>query len=248
MDKYPKYISEEQQVLFERYLMEEMPFEEQQSFEESLKEDSKLQSAFDEFKGLFEMIEEEGLRLNLNDFHKNINQEGTDVIQLNSSKPKFNYGIAASIAILIAIGTFWMLNRPSTNEKLFNQYYSQDPGLPTVMGSNDNYAFYDAMIDYKTGNYDIAIKKWEKLVITHPENDTLNYFLGVANLANNNTNEAISFFKVAQKTEDSTFYEDTLFYLGLAYLKEKEITLAKTLLEKTNFKKAKELIQQLEEQ
>ncbi len=138
MDNYPKYISEQQQELFESYLMEEMSVQEQQSFEANLIDNLDLQKAFNEFKALFETVEEVGLRKKLENFHNTV-EEKTPVRSLNPLKNRFNYPVAASIVILISIGGFWWINRPSSNERLFNEYYKQDPGLPTVMGNNDNY-------------------------------------------------------------------------------------------------------------
>lgn len=245
MDKYPKYISEKQQELFESYLMHKMSLDEKKSFESSLTEDQNLHDYFQEFKALFEIVEEEGLKSKLDGFHKAIDQETSAVVELKTSKPKFNYRIAASVAILFAIGVFWFLNQPNTNEKLFNEYYSQDPGLPTVMGSNDNYDFYEAMVDYKQGNYEIAINKWEKLLLEKPQNDTLNYFLGVSHLAKGNEKSAIAFLNKVAISKESAFKKEARYYLGLAHLKKGELKKAKTNLAKSNIVNSQQILDKL---
>ena len=114
---------------------------------------------------------------------------------------------------------------------MFLEYFSPDPGLPTVMGNNDNYPFYEAMVDYKEGNYDVAIKKWRGLLVSKPNNDTLNYFLGVAHLANDDSKSAIPYLEKIDVSE-SFFGKDAKHYLGLAHLKSGDIEKAKALLEK----------------
>ncbi len=246
MDKYPKYISQEQQEIFEQFLRGKMSEEEHSSFEFSLSKDEKLKNSFKEFKSLFEAVEEDGLRSKLEDFHKAMEEE-TPVRQINTSKKWFTYSIAASISIFLAVGGLWFFNRQSPNEALFEQYFSPDPGLPTVMGTNDNFAFYEAMVDYKLGNYEIAIKKWEKLLETKPENDTLNYFLGSAYLANMEFETALDYLLKNEHNESSPFYEETHFYLGMTYLKLNKVSKVKTHFEKSKVPVSNEILEAIED-
>ena len=79
-----------------------------------------------------------------------------------------------------------------------------------------------------------------------PENDTLNYFIGVAHLANKNVTEAIPFLERSIEAEDDfVFLDDAYFYLGLAYLKEDNIELAKKHLGLSNTDKGKKIILEL---
>lgn len=244
MDKYPKYISQEQQEEFETFLLGNMNLSQKEVFKQKLQTDTVLNAQFNEFKDLFVAVEEENLRSKLDDFHTTIEEE-TPVKHLNTSKKRFNYSIAASLAILLTLGGLWFLNRQNPNEKLFHKYYTQDPGLPTVMSSNDNFAFYEAMVDYKRGNYDVAIKKWEELLVNKPENDTLNYFLGAAYLAKGNKNNAITFLNTVAQIKKTSFKKEAHFYLGLIYLKEKKIDSAKKNLEKSNTALSKKILLEL---
>ena len=76
------------------------------------------------------------------------------------------------------------------------------------------------MVSYKQGAYAEAIAQWEPLLNEKPKNDTLNYFVGVAHLANNNESEAITFLQWATEKENSQFLSDAYYYLGLSYLKK----------------------------
>ena len=118
-------------------------------------------------------------------------------------------------------------NRLSPNEKLYNEFFTPDPGLPTVMGENGDYSFYEAMVDYKHGDYNEAIKKWERQLFQKPKNDTLNYFLGSAHLANGNSKKAIDYLEDVADDKKSIFYNDANTYMGLALLKTGQIPEAK---------------------
>ena len=204
-----------------------------------------MSERFQEFKALFRTVEEAALRDTLEDFHNE-----TSTFQGRNTNKKARvifYRIAAGIAVLIALGTgYWLANRPGPNERLFETYFSPDPGLPTVMGTQDNYAFYEAMVDYKRGEYTTAITKWELLLEKKPQNDTLNYFLGAALLANNLSNEAIPYFETVLKNKESLFMDPSHFYLALAQIKEGQISDAIKNLEASKDQKSKELLMQLQ--
>ncbi|MGB3150266.1 MAG: hypothetical protein WBB27_06340 [Maribacter sp.] len=246
MDKYPKYIPEEQQELFERFLMDEMSIKEKKSFEIKIAGDKNLKNSFDEFKSLFETVEEVGLRHKLKDFHNALeNGEEPQIRLLNPSKYRFGYRIAASIIILIGLGSIWFLNNTNSNVKLYEVYYFQDPGLPTVMGSSDNYNFYEAMVDYKQGDFKVAIEKWEKLLVAKPENDTLNYFLGVSHLANGQFEKGLIHLNKNENDSSSRFFSENNFYLGLAHLRLNQLTEAKIYLGKSKMPESKEILEAL---
>lgn len=245
MDKDPKYISIEHQELFERFLMGEMSAGERAIFSENLEENSALRTKFEDFKKLFLTVEEAGLRHKMEDFHKVFNRldEGK-VKQLIPFREKFYYGIAASIVVLIALGGFLYLNG-SKDTRLFDEYYVPDPGLPTVMGNNKNYDFYEAMVAYKHGDYEDAISKWEKLLPARPQNDTLNYFLGSAYLAIDKEEESIKYFNKTVEDPNSTFIDETNFYLGMAHLKLGEKEIAKHYFEQSNYSRASQVLQKM---
>lgn len=244
MDKYPTHITQEQQEEFESVLLNQMDAKEKVVFNDKLNSDPELKKQFEEFKELFIAIEEEGLRNSMDTFHNNLEGEsGTTP----GTTHKFRwYRIAASIAILLSVG-LWFFNKQSPNDKLFKRYYSVDPGLPTVMGNNDNYAFYEAMVDYKQGNYDVAINKWEKLLLTNQDSDTLNYFLGSAYLANGNTDKAIVLFENTLNSGAPTFSKEAHYYMALALLKNNNIEEAIKHLKMVPDEKSQELLQKIRE-
>ncbi|MEW4924313.1 tetratricopeptide repeat protein [Algibacter sp. 2305UL17-15] len=239
-------ISEELLETIERYLNDSLSSIELKDFERLLDIDEDFKAQVDDVKTMLFGIETQSLKEQLDDFHKEMPQ--TDVQKkIVSQKVRFlNYSkIAAAAAIIIAVGSIWFFSG-SPNEKLYTKHFKPDPGLPTTMSSTDNFDFYDAMVNYKHADYDLAIEKWRVLSESQPENDTLNYFIGAAYLANKDADKAIPFLERATASEDDfAFLNDAYYYLGLAYLKEGNIELAKEQLNLSNTDSAKEILSKL---
>lgn len=232
----------------ERYLCNDMASEEREEFREMIRNDPKLKDQVHEFKTLIEGIEAQSLKEKLDDFHwYNHDNEVTESPH-NPKTFRFYYktiAVAASIVLLLGIGVYWFQyqNNPAA---LYNTYFSPDPGLPTVMGSSDNFEFYDAMVNYKYGDYSMALGKWEEQLEVKPNNDTLNYFVGVAKMALNDTKSAIPNLEMVVQQPSSPFYNEALFYLGLAYLKNEDMDNALKQLRESELKASQDLISELE--
>lgn len=239
MEGNPKYISQEQLENFERYFMQKMAASERDAFEHQLTKDSGLNEKFEDYKAMVFVVEESALKEKMDDFHSDLDLGKGQVVALNKSK-RFNYLVAASVALLIGLGGLWFFNQQ--NQSLFDEYFTADPGLPTVMSNSDDYEFYEAMVDYKRKDYNSAIEKWGKLLAQKPQNDTLNYFLGSAHLANAQEDSSIIFLKKVAGNENSVFYSEANLYLGLVYLKMGQEDKAIDYLRKSNSKTAIELI------
>ncbi|WP_339894049.1 tetratricopeptide repeat protein [uncultured Algibacter sp.] len=238
-------ISKELLEIIERYINGSMTTQELKDFNQLLELDDDFKIKVADIKTMLTGIETQSLKEQLDEFHEDIPKtfikKSVDktVRYLNLSK------MAAAAAIIIAVGSIWFFSTPE-NEKLYTNYFKPDPGLPTTMSSTDNFDFYDAMVKYKHGDYNIAIEKWQALVERKPENDTLNYFLGVAHLANKNVIDAIPFLERTVQSKDTfPLINDAHYYLGLAYLKEGNTELARIHIGLSNTNDAKELILKL---
>lgn len=247
MDKEPTYWTPDEQNRFEKYLLDGMDARERRDFESLLLSDTKLNARFLEFKGMFRAIEEEGLRNKMEDFHKKMKNDGK-VRPLLPKPYRTLYRVAAAIALLMALGGIWYFMAPSSNERLYTKYFTPDPGLPTVMGNSDNYDFYEAMVDYKKGDYRTAIHKWERLLLQEKDNDTLHYFLGAAHLAHGETGDAIPYFDWVIQRSSSAFQTEAAFYKALAHLKKGEREAARESLGRHPDEKGKKLLKDLNDQ
>jgi tetratricopeptide (TPR) repeat protein len=239
-------ITEEELLeIIERYLNGSLSTQELNDFNQLQELDPEFKIKVEDIKTMLLGIETQSLKEQLDNFHEDIsNPKNKKKVYKKVRFLSWNR-IAAAAAVIIAAGSIWYFSTPQ-NEKLYSQYFKPDPGLPTTMSSTDNFDFYDAMVKYKHGDYNIAIGKWQVLVEKKPENDTLNYFLGVAHLANKNVIEAIPFLERSVEAEDNfVFLDDAYFYLGLAYLKEGNLELARKYLDISNTDKSKEIILEL---
>lgn len=215
-------ISQELLEIIERYINGSMTSQELKDFNQLLELDNEFKIKVEDIKTMLSGIEGQSLKEHLDEQHENIPKTIDKKIKyLNFNK------IAAAVAVIIAIGSIWFFSTPK-NEKLYANHFKPYPELPTTMSSTNNYDFYDGMMKYKHGDYNIAIDKWKVLSEQKPENDTLNYFLGLAHMANKNTSEAIPFLERSVEAPDEfVFLNEAYYYLGLAYLKEGNLELAK---------------------
>lgn len=238
-------ISQELFETIERYLKNSMDKKEHATFTKTMEKDSTLQQQVKEVETILLGIRRGSFKHKATLFHEEVILDKT--VTLKEKKVfKLNYkyiSVAASVAILF--GSFWFFNRPSKNETIFNTYFIEDRGLETKMGETEQYTFDDAMVDYKHEKYNRAIEKWNLQLKNKPNNDTLNYFLGVAHLANKNELKAIPFLETTVKNNKSAFLNEAYFYLGLSYLKMDKTDLAIDAFEKNNSEKSKAIIKAL---
>lgn len=236
-------ISQEQLEAIERYLNKQMTGDELVAFETKLQENEAFKTMVEDVKTIFSAIETQTMKEKMDGFHEAL--KDTSVIPLHTKQRPFRkYMIAACVVALLGLGYVSLFGK-SANEKLYANYFTPDPGLPTTMGTTTNFDFYDAMVNYKQGDYKTAITKWESLAQTAKANDTLNYFLGVAHLANNEEQLAINYLSKVTFSEIKAFDKEAHYYLGLAYLKANDTKLAKENLSYSSYEQSQSILSQL---
>jgi predicted Zn-dependent protease len=239
-----KHISREEFEKLESYVMGTMDSSKIGLFEAELETNAELKNQLQEVRAMIIGIESAVLKDKLNEFHEELNPVRKLKSAPANSKRILKWAVAA--IFVTAIGLLWMMNSGSANEKLFAEHFKPDPGLPTTMSSGSNFSFYDGMVDYKRGDYSSAIQKWENLMALEQDpSDTLNYFLGVAYLANKNATNAIPYLKATLKQDQSMFQRESYFYLALAFLKQNDTESAKYYLELSDHKASGEILSKL---
>ncbi|MEZ4859061.1 MAG: hypothetical protein R2781_09645 [Flavobacteriaceae bacterium] len=239
-------ISQELLETVERYLNHTMEVSEKLQFEKSLEQNPTLKQQVEVIKVLLYGIETASLREKMETFHQQF--EATvpvrSITQNNRANSRLFYAIAASVMVLF--GIFWFFKPQNSNSQLFEEYFYADPGLPTTMGTDRDFLFYDGMVNYKRKEYDIALEKWNKLLSEKNNNDTLNYFIGVTFLAQGNSERAIPYLQKVTTQEESIFFDDSFYYLGLSNLKNNQLERAKENFKKSNKPESLELLNVLE--
>jgi len=227
------HIAPEEFEIIEQYLTQQLPAEEQDAFTKRLSNDNALKNKLESVRLLLLGVQEVSLVHKIEDFHEELKKSPKE----NSSTGKLfsmkQWLVAASVIGIAVLGVLLFLTIHGKEEKIFSAYYKPDPGLISAMGHSDNYAFDRAMIDYKTKNYDSAIKAWENLLTTNPDNDTLNYFIGSAYLAKKEADKALEHFKKVMANSNSYFLNDACWYAGLALVNEGRIEEAVPLISKS---------------
>jgi len=206
-------LSEKDFERIERFILGDMSAEEQQSFQKEMETDDELQKSVLEQRELIKSVEAEGLKAELDSIH-------SELYDVNQGKrsPYLFFSIAASIAVLIGF-SFWYFNLEESPSELYAEYSYTDPGLPVPMSATDSYDFYDAMVDYKTEDYQKAINKWTILLEAEPRNDTLNYYIGASYFNMNAFDQAESYLDNVLNSKKSNFIYKAQYMLFLAKLK-----------------------------
>ncbi|MEM7103279.1 MAG: tetratricopeptide repeat protein [Bacteroidota bacterium] len=236
-------ITQELFETIEKYLFGEMDTVAKADFENQIAADILLAEKVEEFKILFAGAEAAVLKGKMDEFHAEMVPTSSEA--RIRTMPVLRYMVAASVALLIALGGWWMFSQNDPNEQLFTQFFEPDPGLPTTMGINEAYEFNRGMVDYKSENYEAAILKWTPLQKVHPANDTLGFFMGVSLLATGDVEKAIPFLQTVIDKENSTFRNDALWYQGLSYLRQDNIVEARRLIEASNHREKDALLSNL---
>lgn len=228
--------------MIDRYLLEQLDQKELQQFHKQMEQDLNFRTLVLEQKQQMEAVEEFCLRQSMIKYGDELSQEKSS----KKALPKW-WAIAASGLVLIAF-SLWVLlqeTKATSAQQIFAENFTPDPGLPTTMGTSSDYEFYSGMVSYKQKKYDEAISQWAPLYAANPQNDTLTYFLGVANLAKGNTEQAEKYLEISLYRDDAAFPGETNYYLALTYLKEDKVKDAKEILKNSTYPKSIELFEQV---
>ncbi|MBL7767811.1 MAG: hypothetical protein JNK20_02510 [Flavipsychrobacter sp.] len=208
MEDYKDHIDQELFEQIEAYLLDSMTTEERSRFETQLAADPSLQKELELQRQLLAIVSVES-------FNAAPKSAPIHTAKIRSISKWY----WAAAAVLIFISGFWFFqNQTATPQKLANQYFSPDPGLPVTMSSSSQYQFYDGMVSYKEADYEKAIAIWKSIATTNRQSDTLQYFIGVAYLNRDQYNDALQqLLPLAEG--NSKWKEKASWYLSLTYLK-----------------------------
>ena len=238
------HITPEEWSLIEAYL------DDQTVSKASLLNIPQLEEKINHIQTIREELEDSIRKSKIKEFHSHVLNENVDsdvktvAIEKSNSKTIW-YSMAAVIVVLL--GFFWFMERPSASERVFVENFKPDIGLPLKMGTTNSVEFYEGMVAYKQGNYKAAIDQWQFLLKDNPKNDTLNYFLGVSHLAEGNASKSLHYLENQERFNDGIFKEDAAYYAALANIKEGQVADAKLLLKKNPSSRNTNLLKEIEQ-
>jgi hypothetical protein len=220
-------MNEEHFLAFDQYLQGEMTDEDQLIFEEQLKSDPEMASAFETFKDLNLHLEHKfGQSGELESFKDNL--KGISKKHFKNSKPKviafkpWQYAAAASVAVLFGILFLDQKSNPT-----FEEYNQPETAFFTERGeANDNLKL--AQDAFNAKQYKTAIPLFETILKTD-QSAEIQYFYGVSLLEENKLQEAETVF-TALETGNSIYKNKAIWSLALSKLKQKDFKSCKELL------------------
>jgi len=231
----------------ERYLSGQMGKEEYEQFIRRIDTDPQFTERVKQTQLLLLGIKETALTDTLEDFHSEVQGVKATSAVVHKLRPAGKMWVAAvSITVIAILAFLWVVNGESEKDKVFSTYFEPDPGLMTAMSADEDYTFSRAMVDYKYGRYREAIRQWEQLPGTALGNDTLNYFIGVAWLADEQPAKAIPYLERVISNRTGAFVKDATWYLGLALAKEGKKKEAIQMLRQSEHPEKADIIQSLQ--
>ena len=220
--------------LFEKmedYIHGNLSVTEQEQFEAEMATDEQLREEVELHRKLISSVETESLRQLLEQIHEENFESETKVVSLPRRRSYFPMAIAASVALLILAG-WWIFNLQTLSpESVYAAYFTPAEGLPTTLGYSTNTDFAEGMVSYKLQEYTEALEYWQPLLEADPNNDTLNYYVGVTFFADEQPDSAIGYLTDVVSSEQSSLRTSAQWYLALSYLKTDQSEQAKSLLE-----------------
>ena len=208
-------ISQQDFERIEKFIQKELSSEENDAFLNEMQKNPALSEEVERQRMLIRTVEAGALREEL----KSIAQKNRDIHVVS-----WKVWLSAAAAVVIALGmSYWFLRSDPDSGDLYAQYAKPDPGLAVPMSSDTQYDFYDAMVDYKNEQYELAIQKWQPQLLTDAKNDTLMYYIGACYFNLGKFSEAKDYYFMVRKNAGSTFYHKSGFYLALMAYKENRI-------------------------
>ncbi|CAN1572757.1 hypothetical protein MCETHM1_03376 [Flavobacteriaceae bacterium] len=220
-------MNEEHFLAFDQYLQGEMTDEDKLIFEEQLKSDPEMASAFETFKDLNLHLEYKfGQADELESFKDNL--KGISKKHFKKSKTKviafkpWQYAVAASVAVLFGILFLDQKSNPT-----FEEYNQPETAFFTERGeANENLKL--AQDAFNAKQYKTAIPLFETILKTD-QSAEIQYFYGVSLLEENKLQEAETVF-TALETGNSIYKNKAIWSLALSKLKQKDFKSCKELL------------------
>ena len=208
--------------LIEAYLNNELSDANTKEFEILMEKDHRLRTEVNQFKQVFDGLkrlkEREQLRKDFKKWDAKIDRKKNPIC--------WGYSVAA---IFLVACCFYFTNHSKNSEVLFTEYYHAYPNVihPLTRGNQPkNIEIEKMMFLYESQQYHTLIPMLEG----KNENTQWDFYLGIAYLASNDSEKAITVFE--RINEGNNFYHQKRWYEALAFLKNDELKNCKELLKK----------------
>src|SRR5690606_1212810 len=236
--------------LVERYFDKELSEGESALLDERLKSDAEFRAIFDRERALIRSIRAAGLSRDLQ-LLKEVERgiSAADHGRQRWLQPWY-YAAAAAVALFV-VATVWIFPHHESPDELFDDYFTpvSNTFSPTLRGGQPAVAQSEAFRYYDQGDYATAASLFGEMLTKNKDADVL-LLSANANLAVGNT--IIAEENLIALIRDFDDYDTAArWYLGLCYLKQGNVDLARAVLEELGQKevsytgRAKELLKKV---
>lgn len=139
-------------------------------------------------------------------------------------KKKFNWRIAASLLVLVGLGSYFLLfNQSISNEKLYETYFYpyENVVAPIVRDNLDLDKKAQIFSQYEQGDFEKAIKGFNQLTSKDSiDITTVNFYKANAYLQLKEFTEAETLFNKIIKEDNTEWKEESIWYLALISIKQ----------------------------
>lgn len=134
------------------------------------------------------------------------------------------FSIAATLLIIASAGAYIIFKSiPSDNVELFNQYFEPYEDVITNRSAGQ-LSVQTAMNYYNEGKFAEAIKYLEEAMKDNRDNLSIQCYLGIAYLADNQTQMAKEVLESVADSEPGLYNEIADWYLALVYLRQNDVS------------------------
>lgn len=145
---------------------------------------------------------------------------------------KIYYAMAASLLLASSLLIYLFSQNPMEKD-IFSKYFKPYPNtIPIIRGEESVDQLKLAMIEYEFENYTETVLILDKLLKNDPDNSTALFYSGISNLYLDKTTQAIKQLKRVVGSSESDFKIQAAWYLGLAYLKNRDAENAREVFNK----------------
>lgn len=212
--------------LISRYLEGEMDPIEATGFEESLENDPELKEEVDLYREVEEAISDTealDLRSQLDEIHEELTPQ-LEKMKKRSSKQVLRYAVAASIAVIISLGTYSLFFKKVDNNKIVTEFYK--PYDVTLVNRSANTSITplmrEALYKYETKDYEEAIVLFKEILEINPQMTASHLYSGISYLEIEQYKNAEKSLTAVLEHNDNLYMEQADWYLGMVYLLNEE--------------------------
>jgi len=210
---------EDQIDKIEKYLLGDLSSKEIEAFESEIEKNPSLKEKTERYRQLLR-----GLEIGFNrELKSTLQKEEIIDIPAGAKLRRIYYSIGIAASIVLVISMIFVLRDNSLNStELFASYYQPYANIESPVSRSESnkknpYTYYE------NGDYLQAIPLFEKLIEDNPSKPAPVFYTGICNLEIDRPERSISYFEMIESYESSKYSRPALWYLGLSYLKLKEM-------------------------